>query len=72
MKKPTIAKLELYRAILLSRLSAIVSETTLNCRTIYLILKSKSWKQYVGYCEKEIHQLTNKDSLGDTVQDYYT
>jgi len=67
MKRPTIPRLELLGAVLLSRLSATVTEMSdhildrlHHCDVLDQILEP--WKQYINYRAKEIHQLTNKDS----------
>ena len=71
MKKATIPRLELLGAVLLSRLTATVSETIPNYQIIYWtdsttvmywIRYTKPWKQYISNRVQEIHQLTNKDS----------
>ncbi|XP_065886647.1 uncharacterized protein [Dysidea avara] len=71
MKKPTIPRLGLLGADLLSRLTATVCETIPNSQIIYWtdsttvmywIRHTKPWKQYISNRVREIHQLTNKDS----------
>ena len=71
MKKPIIPRLELLGAVLLSRLSATVTENIPGCQNIYWtdsttvmywIKHVKPWKQYISNRVKEIHQLTDKDS----------
>jgi len=71
MKEPTIPRLELLGAVLLSRLTATVFEAIPNSRIIYWtdsttvmywINLSKPYKQYISNQVKEIQWLTNKDS----------
>ena len=70
LKKPTIPRLELLGALILSRLVNTVTSSLLlkhkitywvdSTAVLYWIRNERPWKQYVNSCLQEIHSLTCK------------